>query len=204
VQKLQAAFRYIASGVSVSGEQVEVLVGHFVSECLICRPSLSIVRALYSFITDSYYKRQPLWTSCKREALMIVGVLPMLEAPLGQPWSQVATATDASPYGWGIVTRVLSPNIISDLGKWKENWRYKRLDPSEWAPRRRTSVTNDPYACITDPRTLGHPVLSHSTFELHPSELKWIEREGFPEVPESLLTEGWTTKRFGKFKYDEH
>ena len=134
VQLLQAAFRHVAGGAYVSGEQIEVLIGHYISEALIFRPALAVLRALYSFVTDSYHFKQPLWMSCRREALIVVGILPLFIAPLGQPWCERVVVTDASPTGWGICQAVLPPEQVREIGKWNERWRFKRLDPSEWAP----------------------------------------------------------------------
>ena len=74
--RLRRAFNWLASGAPVSGRQVEVLLGHFVVESLHHRPLLSVPRALYAFIRDSYFDRVPLWDSAAREAPIVAALLP--------------------------------------------------------------------------------------------------------------------------------
>jgi hypothetical protein len=54
VWALCEAFRWAASGIRISGQQLEVLLGHFVHEALFPWPALSVFHACYSFIRDSY------------------------------------------------------------------------------------------------------------------------------------------------------
>ena len=172
------------------------------------REALSVPRALYTFIRDSYYSPQPLWHSCLHEAAIICGVLPLLQADLGAGWCSEAVATDASPSGWGECTAELGSCVVKSIARWDERWRYRRLSPEEWAPRRRAMGHADGSHLLTDPRTLGSIDDPRKSLTLGPSELSWIEREGFPEVPDELFKQPfedtWTTRRFGKFKFDEH
>lgn len=50
---------------------------------------------------------------------------------------RILFCTDASPYGLGICEHAVQNAKAESLGRWNERWRYKRLGPSEWAPRRR-------------------------------------------------------------------
>jgi hypothetical protein len=47
---LRSALLWAASGVRLSGRQVEKLVGHFIHQARFVRPALSIFRATYSFV----------------------------------------------------------------------------------------------------------------------------------------------------------
>jgi hypothetical protein len=192
---LRQAFRWLAGGPFVTGSQVEVLIGHYVHEALYCRGALSVFRAMYTFVSESYHTKTKLWWSCRLECMAAVGIIPLLGANIGRPWSPRVVATDASPRGWGICSAVMDPKLVHQDGRWNERWRYRRLLPHEWAPRRRVLGH--------DPNTVGPPVIpSNSDFNL-PCELSWTDREGFPEVG---LVEawGWRVDRLGSFKFEKH
>ena len=79
------------------------------------------------------------------------------------------------------------------MGRWSERWRFKRLPPTEWAPRRR-ALGLDP---LSDHRT----VVQDESFELvETSE----HNSDFPEVSTKLLdSASWKTVLMGKWKGDE-
>lgn len=64
---LRGALEWLQARPFVSGRQVEIVVGHVVAACLYRRAGLSVPRALYSFISDSYYFPQRLWASAAYE-----------------------------------------------------------------------------------------------------------------------------------------
>lgn len=72
--------------------------------------------------------------------------------------------------------------------------------PQEWAPRQRALAELCALDALTDPRTVlgrwceGWPV---------PSELSFVEREGFPEVESEILESRWRVVRMGVFRFDE-
>jgi len=122
------------------------------------------------------------------------------------PWDSEIRCTDASPAGWGSCSATLPIPEIVKIGEWEERWRYRRLPPSEWAPRRRALQQNVDFDVLTDPRTLG-PEMHSTQFDeimvpFGDDELFTV-REGFPEVPISKSW-NWEVDRFGMFKYDEH
>ena len=100
--RLRAALKWLGSGPKVIGKQVEVIVGHFVFEALFSRGVLFVFRAMYTFIHKSYHSRQVLWDPARREALVAVGLLPLVSSDITRPWSGEIIATDASTSGWGI------------------------------------------------------------------------------------------------------
>ncbi len=90
-----------ASGaVAMTGQQVEVLVGHFIQHDLLARQSLSIFRAIYDFTRARYFWKGKLWDSVRCELWVAAAVLPLLQVDLSRSWSMVLTRTDASPGGW--------------------------------------------------------------------------------------------------------
>ena len=66
------------------------------------------------------------------------GLVPMLVSSMRWPWNDtVVCTTGASPDGYGVFERQLEREIVEDIGCWQEQWRFKQLPPSQWAPRRR-------------------------------------------------------------------
>ena len=82
VWRLKQAFRYLERGGRATGRQVECLLGHYTSEVLHERSALSVSRALYSFVRDSYDVPQPLWKSARFECGVAAGLLPVLGVDL--------------------------------------------------------------------------------------------------------------------------
>ena len=205
IAKLKAASQWFKPGRRVSGRQLEVIIGLFTHEFLFNRGALSIFRAAYTFIQDSYYFKQPLWDSVAREIIVAGNVLPLCRTFLDCQWDSEIVCTDASPNGWGTASCIRPISEVKSIGCWQENWRYRRLDPSEWAPRRRALNMHSALDLVSDPRTLGNQLSCvHSDgYDIPiPSEFDFVERKGFPEVSQ----EGWEWRvgRFGRFKYSEH
>ena len=111
--------------------------------------------------------------------LAFSAVSVLLASQLDRPWSSTVTATDASTTGFGVCEKTIEPSIVSELGRWHEKWRFRRLQPDEWAPRRRAL---DDFPEITDPST----VLTNNVID------GWARVTGFPVVSRDLLhKEGW-------------
>ncbi|CAK0842121.1 unnamed protein product [Prorocentrum cordatum] len=189
---LRGALQWLASGPIVTGRQVEVVVGHCVAAALFNRAGMSVPRALYGFIRDRYLRPCRLWRSCRCETWIFSAVAALLGAQLDRPLSPTVTATDASTTGFGVCEKKLDSSEVSELGKWHEKWRFKRLQPEEWAPRRRAL---DDFPGITDPAT----VLANNVID------GWAEVAGFPEAPRHVLhKEGWRVIYKGPYRYVEH
>ena len=139
----------------VSGKQVEIILGHFTHEALYARGALSVFRAAYTFIRDSYHTRQILWPSVRREMLVAAGLMPLLAAHLDLPWSPFVHTTDACMSGWGSCKGWVGAEVAKNHGQWSERWRFRRLTPEEWCPRRRALQDPSLHDLYTDPRTLG-------------------------------------------------
>ena len=170
------------------------MLGHFVFAGLAKRCILSIMRAVYSFVSQSYLIRQTAWPSVCYECWLMACMLPLACAELSLPWASEVTATDASTNGSGVCSRDACPKQIQNIAKWSERWRFKRLDPDEWKPRSRTVTLDE---SISDPTTVKN--LS----EVGPDN-EWVERKGFPEVPQGFLQgHKWKTLYAGRFLYKE-
>ena len=91
---VRGSLLWIAHGAVVAGRQVEVIVGHYVACCPSCRAGLSVMRAMCSFIQNSYLQSRRAWPSVRYEAWLMARLLSLMESDLGAPWSEQVGCTD--------------------------------------------------------------------------------------------------------------
>ena len=174
----------------VSSDFVRCLLGHAMTVCVLCRPGMSVFRALYDYSAKGF-GQQKLWETAIRECKIFVGILPLLISNLRRPWAKTIVCSDASPSGFGLIQREASEEQIKDVGSWNERWRFKRLPPEQWRPRQ---------------RSLGLDVFSHIETARRPDPIpeesfEYCENDDFPEVPfEMLRPEDWSTSKIGMWK----
>ncbi|CAK0832385.1 unnamed protein product, partial [Prorocentrum cordatum] len=132
---VRGALQWLASGPTVTGRQVEVIVGHYVALTSFNRLGLSVMRSLCDFIRDKYVVPTRLWASCRYEAWVMADVSLLLSARLDRPWSLVVTASDAANRGMAVCEAIFPVSAVASVGRWRGRWRYRRLNPDEWAPR---------------------------------------------------------------------
>ena len=172
----------------VSYKLVQRLLGHAMTVCVLNRCGMPIFRKLYDFVESQQGPRK-LFDSELAEVRNFVGILPLLVADMKRPWSDVLTATDASPEGFGIVESCIEPGEARCLGAWSERFRFKRLPVEEWAPRKR-AVPRDVFGDVVT--VIGNSGLSTNE--------GFIDNSDFPEVSKDLLNEEkWHTVKMGKW-----
>ena len=186
------AFEYVAEHV-VSREVVQKLLGHAMFFSTINRGGMSVFRRLYDFVEHCRVPRR-LTSQERQECLVFAGLIPLLFADLRKQWSNTLFCTDASPDGYGVCCREVERSTAESLGRWNERWRFKRLGPEEWAPRRR--------ALGRDPLVEGITVVGDDV------EYDSIEQVGlnedFPEVPLDVVDSShWRTVLMGKWRQKE-
>ena len=186
------AFEYVAEHV-VSREVVQKLLGHAMFFSTINRGGMSVFRRLYDFVEHCKVPRR-LTSQERQECLVFAGLIPLLFADLRKQWSNTLFCTDASPDGYGVCCREVERSTAESLGRWNERWRFKRLGPEEWAPRRR--------ALGRDPLVEGITVVGDD------GEYDSIEQVGlnedFPEVPLDVVDSShWRTVLMGKWRQKE-
>jgi hypothetical protein len=128
----------------MTGQELEVLLGHFTFSMLLNRPALSVFNACYSFIRRYYRVRHTLWASVYDELRMATGLLPLLEVRWGQPWSPVVGCSDATPFGYAVQEATWDIQDVQAVSQWSERWRFKLGagdDPRARALRHKNSST---------------------------------------------------------------
>lgn len=140
---LRRAMEFVSKGAPVIGKQVEVLNGHIVAACSYQPLGLFVLRASYRFDVDCYDLPIKAWPSVRYGYSILSALLFLLEYDLCRPWSTEITCSDACPSGFGVCQKQAPLATIKSARSWRENWRFKRLDPWEWAPRERALENDD-------------------------------------------------------------
>ena len=190
--RIMAAFEHVI-GHPVSGRTVQKLLGHAMFICVLNRAGMSVFRSLYDFVQRNIDDLDRLRMLNHREVLeckIFVGLVPLLFASLRRQWSTTVICSDASPQGFGICEREADIKSVRNLGRWHERWRFKRLEPSEWNPRRR--------AMGADVTADVHTILG--TDEEERILEQYVDNHDFPEIPSSFMQPGkWKTCLMGKW-----
>ncbi|CAK0815965.1 unnamed protein product, partial [Prorocentrum cordatum] len=109
----------------VSARDIEKVVGHCTFLALLSRTSLSIFQSVYTFIARHRdHGTVPLWDSVRWELEAFRNVIPLIRCDFGAPWSSKVMASDASFWGYGVVSRDLPPDTVQQLGRVSERWRF--------------------------------------------------------------------------------
>lgn len=112
-----------------SGLELLRLVGRWIWALLPCRPALSVLGSVFTFVQKAGKRRFVLWRSVIRELNTLCGLAPLLVSFLEDrvfPWT---LATDASETGLGVVatTDRVEPSDLGD-SRWSDivasRWRF--------------------------------------------------------------------------------
>lgn len=93
---------YILQQDHISGNELSILVGHWTWLCMLRRPVLSIMNAVYHFIQQHRYKTGNMTSTVRRELLQLINIAPLICTDLTSRYSDMLFATDASMSGLGI------------------------------------------------------------------------------------------------------
>ena len=100
---LDQALSAIISGHPINANDMQRVVGHLTCRMLLCRPLLSCLKSLYSYINAGVICRRAVWLSVRSELQTIQGLLVFAFADLHSPFSTTVTMTDACLSGYGVV-----------------------------------------------------------------------------------------------------
>ncbi len=115
----------------LSPSGTSALLGHFTWFGLLARPMLSSFAEIYGRTTlPGLHSETPLSRRDLAELMAFVCLLPLCEADLSRPWSDLLGATDASvDFGFGACVAQCSPDRSRELGRLAERrGDYVRLD----------------------------------------------------------------------------
>ena len=169
---LCATLEWLKTGPVVTGRQLEVILRrgvHVPKSRLMYHEERPQVHCRPLLVADASLGLMPL------RGVDDGSAHPLLASDLDQPFSDVVFASDASGSGAGVCRTRFDVQQVEKVACWNEKWRFRRLLPHEWAPRRRALGEFDE---ITDPRTVDASQADDG---------QWLCRGGFPEVPAEML-----------------
>ena len=183
---------WLATRPKVSGKAVERIIGHCVHIFMLRREFLSVFRAVYDFKLAHYKHPSRLWRSAAKEFRWAAALLLVCNSNLERPWSDTATASDASLSGTAVSMLRSSSETTQAIGVCREMWRFKSKDPLN---RARDAVLKlDPFADVLSVK----PILGEK------SDPFQINSE-FEHVPQSFACDsGWTTQFATRMRHPEH
>ena len=104
-------------------------MGQFVSQGLLRRESLSILRACYVFMKRKFKYGAKRWGPVTREIRWMMSVLPTMEVDSSKAWSEKVWVFDASEWGEGIMFSYHTAANVREVGGFNERVRFKNGEP---------------------------------------------------------------------------
>ena len=192
IVKLQRAITELLARNFASGEILQLIVGHLTWAVMTRREGLSILKSCYAFIHENQSKPKRLWPTVRWELETISAILPLFKAQINVGWSDDLTASDSSPYGYGVCSRKCDIGIISAVGAQSERWRFRFEDAVDARRHAAKSIGRE---------TLDKNV--KAVIEDIGSDVKFIE--GFNEVPIQLLSPDlWKVVWSNPWKFEDN
>ncbi|CAE7736810.1 unnamed protein product [Symbiodinium sp. CCMP2592] len=164
--RLDRALRACQASPALSGEELEVLIGHMTSRALLHRGLMGILRPSYTFVRSNYTRRRRLWDSVRHELELFRCLMPL------------ALCTDACPSGYAVCESDWSAHEAAEVGREDERWRYYRGPVDRPGPR---AAALDTGLVFEDPLTVKPEVDGELFGDI-------CEDPSFPEVHQSLMT----------------
>jgi len=124
--KLRTAVTGILERPFLSGDQLEVLLGHFSFALLLDRCCISVFRSCFTFAKRYPRRVRRVWRSVLRELKLAASLLTLVECQFSKPWSPVVTVSDAAPSGYAIHEGIWGSEDVRRVGGFAERWRFRR------------------------------------------------------------------------------
>ena len=163
------------SGPSITGAELQVIIGHMTVRALLHRGLMCVLRHAYTFVEKSYTTRQPLWSSVVRELEIFRCLMPLAVGNLRLPWQAEVLVTDACPTGYAVCSAEAGIEEVAAVGREDERWRFYRGVGERQPPR---AAALDTSLVFEDPLTVK------PEDEMLPG---LFANPNFVEVPRSLL-----------------
>eukprot|EP00435_Cladocopium_sp_Y103_P014029 s3339_g3.t1 len=122
--KMRLATQELLAIGRANGKTIEKLGGHFTFAGLLQRGFLSTFQATYVFIKKHYEEEVNLWPKVARELKWASSLLCLVKRGLSSAWSSRVHATDAPPWGRGVVATDRDLEEVKALGRRSDRWRF--------------------------------------------------------------------------------
>ena len=175
--RLWRALQALEARPFISGEELQVVLGHMTMRSMLNRSLLSILRHAYVFVAQCYKKRTRLWRSVALEMYLFRSLMILGEANVMAEWSTDMFCTDASLSGYAVMCRQCPQEIPMEVRSFDERWRFKRTEGTRVAPRRAALEGMDVFEDVETvlPNCMGEVRGPHAI------------QSSFPEVPQGLM-----------------
>jgi hypothetical protein len=115
-----------------SGFEMAQIVGRWTWCVLPCRPAFAVFSAVYRYVQAANRRVFTIWPSVAQELVTIVGLAPLLFAPLDAAWFDRVIATDASEAGLGVVATKTAANTLLASGCDPTSATWSTIVSSRW------------------------------------------------------------------------
>ncbi|CAK0826014.1 unnamed protein product, partial [Prorocentrum cordatum] len=123
-----------------NGAVVEIILGHCAFCGLVRRPVLSCFNSVCKLISLNYSVQQPLWPSARDELRAFLGMMPLLCSDWWPGWNRLASASDASEWGFGLSTSLWSDEEVKTAGRARERGRFRDVRAAQARGRALTAA----------------------------------------------------------------
>eukprot|EP00971_Amphidinium_carterae_P341870 6480919-Amphidinium_carterae.2 len=207
VWKLKLVLKTVLQRGRLRGKDLERIVGHATFMLLVQRSSLSLLSAVYPFISKHYHVEQVLWPSVRRELGLLEALLPLLWVDMRRGWSEDVRMCDASPEGYGVVKATCREELVRQAGKTSERWRGALTSA---APREHFARWHAEHGWQIDLKTKPGAVRvdaqcakSDAREQLQPAKSWDTHGVPFDEIPGEILRSKWKLCWKGLWKDSE-
>ncbi|CAE8645231.1 unnamed protein product, partial [Polarella glacialis] len=190
-ERLVKGLVYISRRPTMSGKQLEHVMGHCIHHMLLKRELLSLFRAFYDFISQCYDTPVKVWPSVAKEARWAASLLRLCHSNLRRPWDLLVTASDASLTGIAVTSTLWDHQDVVAVGAMNERWRSRGKHPSD-KPRQSALGLLDPLLDVESVIPGSDP--HYDNYEINPD---------FKEIPEHLLLPADWKLRYSARMFDK-
>ncbi|CAJ1446249.1 unnamed protein product, partial [Effrenium voratum] len=176
--RLDKALAALVSRPYITGEQLQVVVGHMTVRSLLHRGLMCVLRHSYTFIEQCYRRKTRLWKSVAWELRLFRSLMPLGTADMFSTWDGEPLCTDACLSGYAVMEGDFDAAASAAIGRQDERWRFKLDGGQRRAPRAVALAGADP---LHDPNTVL-PVVDGRVEQI------LVADDTVPEVPPHFLT----------------
>ena len=112
----------------VTGQMLEVVIGHATFCALNNRMLLAVFHNSYKYIRAHYFEAARLWDTARAELSAFAGLMIFLRADWWRPWNNMVCSSDASLTGFGVCTSFWDRVDVQSVGRQKERNRFRRKE----------------------------------------------------------------------------
>lgn len=123
-----AAFKWLSKRPRTTGRAVEKFIRRAIHFMMLRRELLAVMRSLCDFVQSCYRRRCRLWRAAAAESRILANLLCVCYADMRRPWSNLVTCSDASLSGIEVCSRSADIQMVAEIARRREGWRFKHRD----------------------------------------------------------------------------